>query len=436
VSTGRERGLREAHAHLGALAEWLATPTMAGCSSIGECLAMIGDAAGRAAPGAWVRFLGARPEAWAERRWPTRAELESAAAGRPCIVKSFDHHNAVANGAALERAGLRAGDRVPPHGEVVADDRGEATGVLLEQAASAAWQAAPAMTDGARSEGIRAALAHLKGLGFNEVHDMLSQAWLGPLLAEMDDAGELGMRVWMYAPVEDAGAFVERPWERENVRLAGLKAFADGTLNSRTAYMLHAYEEPAHDRHAPAGEWRGKALMTPAQLDESLARARSMGVGLAVHAIGDGAVRMVLDARGRAGEFPERTPGGFPSLRIEHAEHVDERDVARFARMGVACSVQACHLLYDVEALTRYLPHRLERVLPLRELIGAGCAPGELLWFGSDTPIVPADPADSVWAAVERRRRDDPAAARIGPGQAVTEAEAWRCFGGGGRVIR
>jgi predicted amidohydrolase YtcJ len=89
-------------------------------------------------------------------------------------------------------------------------------------------------------------------------------------------------------------------------------------------------------------------------------------------------------------------------------------------------SVQPCHLLADVEALRRHLPHRLERVLPLRELIDSGCRPGELLWFGSDVPIVRPDPADSIRAAVRRSRDGDEVA--IAPEQAITDAEAWAAF--------
>lgn len=422
-------GAREAHAHLWALGEALVTPSVDACRSVEECLEVVAARAGATRAGGWIRLRGARPEGWAEHRWPTRAEIDGASGGHPCVVKSFDHHHAVAGSAALRAAGLRAGQRVGTHGEVVADAHGEATGLLREQAAWAVWEACPAPSATERTAGARAALEHLRALGFDEVHDLLTPAWMGPVLASLHDSGELPMRVRLYAALDERGAFSERPWERETVRLAGLKVFADGTLNARTAYSLHPYREPVDDRHAPDGDWHGSALMTPGELDGALACARALGLGLAVHAIGDGAVRMVLDARERAGSMPERTPGGFPALRVEHAELVDEADIGRFAKMGVTCSVQPCHLLYDVEALTRYLPHRLERVLPLRELIDAGCVPGELLWFGSDVPIVPADPRDSVHAAVERGRRGAPESARIAPAQAISEADAWRCFG-------
>ncbi|MEO0716499.1 MAG: amidohydrolase family protein, partial [Planctomycetota bacterium] len=119
------------------------------------------------------------------------------------------------------------------------------------------------------------------------------------------------------------------------------------------------------------------------------------------------------------------------SFRVEHAELLDESDVPRFAAMDVVCSVQPCHLLTDIEALRRLVPDRLDRVLPFRELIDAGCAPGELLWFGSDAPIVHPEPQDSIDAATLRRRPGMPEADAIALGQALTESEAWAAFARG-----
>lgn len=416
--------LREAHAHVGALGEALATPTLADCTSVEECLERIRLEAGRAGPGEWLRMASARIEGWREARWPTIRELDGAAGGRACVVMSFDHHEGVANTAALAGAGLAPGVEVPPHGVVCADELGRPTGRLLEQAAWAAWSGAPAPSEGERRGFVAAALEHLAGLGYREVHDMLSEAWLGPVLAEMEGNGELALDVWLYAPVAIAERVAgDRALESGRVRFAGLKCFADGTLNGRTAFMTTAYRG-ADGREGTCGQ----LMMSDGELDAALGAARALGVGLAVHAIGDGAVRRVLDARERTGRTGVLAPNGTPELRIEHCELIDRADVARFAGLGVVCSVQPCHLLVDVEALTRYLPHRLDRVFPLRELIDAGCRPGELLWFGSDAPIVGADPRDSITAACTRRRPGAPRGEAIGWGQRLSETEAWAGF--------
>ena len=159
----------------------------------------------------------------------------------------------------------------------------------------------------------------------------------------------------------------------------------------------------------------------------------SIRAGIAVHAIGDGAVRTVLDAVEACAGGTD--PGGIPGLnavRIEHAQFVDETDIPRFARLGVVCSPQPCHLLTDIEAIERLMPHRADRAFPLRDLCNAytesGTDPAHWVWLGSDAPVVPPDPFDNITAATLRTRapaQGTPAAARIAPAQALDEAFTW-----------
>ena len=433
--------LREAHAHVAAHGREMSQLNLVACPSRVECLDLLRQETARLdrskEPG-WLVATGARVEAWAGAPggpvWPTMAELDAASPRRPCMVQSFDHHACAVNAAALAAAGFTSTSPDPAGGRLVRDAAGDFTGLLLESAYGAVRRAVPEPSREQWKEYLRAAMQDLSRHGFVEVHDLLSPRWLGPVLAELDAAGELPMSVWLYPLVEDLGAVAasRNGWERGRVRLAGGKVFADGTLNSRTAWMLEPYAD------ALPGMPHGQAMVSPVQLDAALERTSELGVGLAVHAIGDGAVRAVLDAfarshvtrlRRNSHGVREAPGGGVPALRVEHAELVDAADVPRFAELGVVCSVQPCHLLYDIEALTKGQPGRLDRVLPLRELERSGCRPGELMWFGSDVPIVRPHPEDSIRAAVKRRRADAPEGAAIGPGQAISEAEAWRAFG-------
>ena len=414
------RNFREAHAHLHSLGESLELVSLADCRDVAHCLGRIAAAAANPCDtdDGWLRFSSARVQAWAEQRWPTLDELDATTGDRPCVIMSFDHHAAAANSAALAAAGLAPGQRVAPAGEVIADPRtGRPTGLLLEYAAYRVWEASPAPTPARQQARVAAALSHLAVLGYEEVHDLHSQPWLGPLLHTMEAAGQLNLRATLYPPFAALAqvAADRASWESGNIRLGGGKVFADGTLNSRTACMLHRYAEPMPNLP------RGQAMHSPMALDAMVQQADAHGLPLAFHAIGDCAVRMVLDTI----ENNRPRTGGY---RVEHAEIIDRTDVPRFAKLGVIASVQPCHLLADVEALARFVPHRLDRVLPLRELIDSGCKPGELLWFGSDVPIVDADPADSIRAAVDRRRHGAAPGDAIAPEQAITQAEAWSCF--------
>lgn len=433
------RHLREAHAHLAAYGHALSLPSLESCASLRECLDRVRHAAAEARSAArgtppFLRFMSARPEGWPEARWPTRRELDEAVGpDLPVVILSFDYHAAAANSAALAAADLRAGVPVPPNGVVCADADGLPTGLLLEEAARAAWSAAPEPTYDERRGHVRAAVESLAAMGYREVHDLLSPPELGPILAELERSGGLPLRVYLYPPAGQLEQIASgrAAWESSAVRLAGGKLFADGTLNSRTALVLHDYRDPM------PGLPRGKAMLDSEEITAAAVAAGRLGLGLAVHAIGDAAVRMTLDAYERALQSPDARSGAAPShLRIEHCELIDEADVPRFAALGVVCSVQPCHLLADIEALARYLPHRLGRVLPLRELIDSGCRPGGPaeagvaggLWFGSDVPIVRADPTDSILAATQRRRAGMPEGGAIAPEQRITEAEAWAAF--------
>jgi predicted amidohydrolase YtcJ len=442
----RPARLREAHAHIAQHGRARAYVDLSDCPTAADALARLAARAddladarndpnsGETSPGSaspssaspgsdWLVATGARPESWPDTsgQWPALARLEDAVRGRPACVWCFDYHAILASGAAMRAAGLcdANGNATPdPAGGVIARNAsGRATGVLLERAALALWDRVPEPTPEQYRDHVRAALADLASHGFVEVHDLKAQPWLGPMLGEMDRAGELSQTIWLYPLLDDAEAIARdaHRWQTDRVRLAGAKVFLDGTLNSRTAWMTEPFADglPEHPCGTP--------MFTPREIEDAVRRADALGLPLAMHAIGDMAVRAGLDAIERV---RPRTRG----FRIEHAELVHERDVARFASLGVVCSVQPCHLLYDIEALRRAVPDRLDRVLPLVELERAGCRAGELLWFGSDVPIVRPHPEDSVLAATARRRGGMPAHEAINPGQAIDERAAWACF--------
>ena len=416
-------GLREAHVHLAMHGRALSMLHLHAVGSVGECLSVVGEAASRPhLPGSWMLGVQLRPEGWVDPRWPTMRELDEVCPNRPCCLMSFDHHSVTVNTHAFHASGFTPTSADPEAGMIVRNGEGRATGVLLESAAKAAWYAAPEPRPDERKQHVRLAIHDLAALGFVEVHDLLSPDWLGPTLAEMDAEEPLSMRIGLFAPLDrlaiqhDSSARWSRPGR---IELLGGKVFADGTLNSRTAWMLHPYREPL------AGYPLGKPLVTLESVAAAIVACNRRGLGLAAHAIGDGAVRCVLDAAERV--RPSPASGG--RLRIEHAELIDAADVPRFAQLGVVASVQPCHLLTDIEVLNRELPDRLDRVFPLRELVDSGCSPAaDLLLFGSDTPIVRPNPEDSVQAAVHRRRIGQPIHEAIGIGQALTPAECLAAF--------
>jgi len=467
------RGLREAHAHVLAFGKAKAALALWQCGSRAEVLGLI---AARAAEmdrdtveaSQWLIAVGARPAAWAEvdkeitnhdaarhGAWPTLEEIDSASPNRPCLLMSFDHHSGIANTRGLLASGLHARSADPAGGVLVRDEAGRFTGVLLESAFGRVRGSVPEPTRAEMKAYLVDALADFAKMGFGEVHDLLTPPMVPELLHELEADGKLTQTVWMYVPLDvdapglglstkgidiESHAARRESFESKQVRLAGGKVFADGTLNATTAWMRAPYANGLADHPC------GTALVSVESLRNSLRRCWSLGIGLAVHAIGDGAVRAVVEATEAelaAGNeaWQSVREAGLPPVRIEHAEVVDAGDVPRIAalwrRIGLVVSVQPCHLLYDIEVLEKQLPDRLDRVLPLRALIDAGVTPGEGLWFGSDAPIVRPEPKDSLIAAIARRREDGSVGGSVGGGpsgaiaeeEAITLEEAVKCFG-------
>ncbi|MFN9992691.1 MAG: amidohydrolase [Phycisphaerales bacterium] len=416
--------MREAHAHIPMFGREISQLSLSNARSRDECLAMLRDHARELEaidPGCtrWLLANAARVNAWTDPRWPTRAELDAICPARPLCAMSFDHHALIANTAAFMKAGIEDHTPAPAGGVIERDSSGRPTGLLLESASWLVRGAIPELSPQERRAAVRAALDHLAALGFTEVHDMLAPEWLGPILAELDRNGELPMRVDIYPLVENLPAVLasRSQWESASVRLAGGKLFSDGTLNSKTAWLIDSYADPMPDHP------HGTPLLTIERMADAFDQCQRAGIGCAVHAIGDGAVRACLDAHRLS---PCR-------LRIEHCELIHPEDLPRFASQGVIASVQPCHLLYDIEVLDRELSHLESRVLPIRSLIQSGLKPGSSILFGSDVPIVRPNPEDSIEAAVHRRRvAHGPAGGpsrAINPSEAIDEATARACFG-------
>lgn len=411
--------LREAHAHVAQLGRALRSIDLADCSSPREMLDAIADGV-RASPGgpaAQVTAYSARPESWGPPRWPTLEQLDSVTGRTPALIWCFDYHALMANSAMLALAGIEDDSPDPPGGIIERDDMWRLTGVVYERAALQVWESLPELSWGDRQRDFVEGQHSLEA-DFAEIHDLKSQVWLGPMLDGLLQYGHtLNARFVLFPSLGDIDEVLKdrEEWEGQHVRLGGAKIFVDGTLNSRTAWMLEPYADGRPD--SPCGT----PMMSPREIEDAVRKCDDLGLPLAAHAIGDAAVRAVLDA---VESVRPRTPG----FRIEHAEVIDPADIARFFKLGVIASVQPCHLLYDVEALRKALPHRLHRVLPLRDLIDAGSVPGETLLFGSDVPIVPADPEDSILAATTRRRDEMDPTLAIAPEQAISLDEAWECF--------
>ncbi len=374
-------GFTDAHVHF---LEWslaLGRLDLGSTRSHAEVVA----AAAAAAPEAGGWLLGA---GWRSAHWPAgdpaphRRALDEACGDRPVLLWAHDHHTAWLSSAALA---------LLPHGDapvVERDADGEPSGVLRE---TAAWDAAAAIPppgeralDAAVARGLRE--AHARGV--TGVHDFQREHGLAAW-QRLNAARQLTLRVWASLPVERLDEIIRLGLRTglgdEWLRIGPVKAFADGTLGSRTASMLEPFADGG----------RGEALLSTEELTAIAGRTADAGLDLAVHAIGDAANRSVLDALAATRERWE--PRGLRP-RVEHAQLLHPGDLRRFAELGVTASMQPSHAPSDRSVAETAWGARCAGAYA----IGSLAANGAPLCFGSDAPIEPLDPLAGVTAAATR----------------------------------
>jgi predicted amidohydrolase YtcJ len=337
------------------------------------------------------------------------------AGGRPVCLFSHDHHAVWASTPALELAGIRRDTPDPPGGRIVREADGAPSGILLE----AAGQPIRDLVDRPSLETSVAALREgqrtLSPLGLTALHNF-EAARARAALEILDAAGELRLRVFAGLARDELEAAVRlglrTGFGNERLRIGLLKLFADGALGSGTAAMLAPYEDRPDDR--------GIATIELPELAGLIRQARDAGIGVATHAIGDAAVRTVLDA---AETVRDDSDGQGQILRVEHAQLVHPDDVPRFGRLGVVASMQPVHATTDMRTADRRWGARCGTAYAWRALRDAGAH----LAFGTDCPVEPADPLKGVHAAVTRQRDGRPAAGWY-PEQRLTVAEAIHAY--------
>ncbi len=387
-------GWGDAHVHFVWWAQQMRRIDLSATSSVDEALAAV-DAHARGLPeGRWI--LGGRFDKNRWGRWPTAAELDPVSHGHPAALRSRDGHSRWLNSRAIELADIRAGTPVPAGGVVEVDARGEPTGVLMENANALVDRVLPQPDADEMYELALAGQREAWARGITLIGDLDNFTNRVPLDAfeRMRARGELGIRVHQglpFARLDEAIALGLRTgFGDEILRIGPLKIFTDGALGSQTAALEEPYAE---------SDGRGVLTIEPVPLAERVATAAAAGISVAIHAIGDRAVHVALDAI-------EPTRRTHPHLRqrIEYVQLVRADDLGRFGALGIVASMQPIHATSDRDLADRYWgSERVVRAYPWRTLRDGGAT----LAFGSDAPVEPIDPLLGIHAAVTRMRPGD-----------------------------
>ena len=367
-------------------------------------------------PGTWMLNGDWDHEHWGG-ELPTRAWIDPVTPEHPVWINRLDGHMALANSQALRAAGIDARTRDVEGGEIVRDAHGHPTGVFKDNAMALVARAVPAPSDAALDRALDAATAHVAAQGVTAVHHMGFWEDL-PVFERGRRDQRLRTRVYAAVPLathERLAAHVAEHGRGDDwFRIGLLKAFVDGSLGSHTAAMLEPYRDSPGDR--------GLFVTDP---DTMLARVRAAdaaGMQLAIHAIGDRAIRTQLDVFAAVlAEHGARDR----RWRIEHAQHLHPSDIARFAPLGVIASMQPYHAIDDGRWAEKVIgAERAQYTYAFRSLVDAGAT----VAFGSDWFVAPPTPLEGIYAAVTRRTLDGAHPGGWVPAQKLTLEQALRAY--------
>ncbi|HKW67629.1 MAG TPA: amidohydrolase [Terriglobales bacterium] len=387
-------GLEDAHIHVSGIGAELERLNLRGLTKA-QILKKVAQAVRSSTPGAWIRGEGWDQGFWHPAIFPTAQDLDSVSGGHPVVLNRIDGHSTWVNSKVLALAKISRDTRDPEGGQILRNAAGEPTGMLVDNAQELIRAVIPRPSHADVERQIRAALQQFTRWGLTSVQDAAVDLDTIAIYKNLLQRGELPVRVYVMAEGEQARKHYlatgpELDLGDGMLAVRSFKLFADGALGSRGAELTEPYAD-AHGEH-------GLELIKDADLDRIIRAARQKGFQVNTHAIGDRAVRRVLDAYQRAGVTAQER------FRVEHASMISDKDLPRFVQLGVIASIQPVFVgEYSRWAEDRVGPSRVHWVLRTRDLLKAGA----LVAAGTDYPASDSgSPIDNLYCAVTRRGAD------------------------------
>ncbi len=406
-------GLIDAHGHVQSYGATINEVDLIGTRSVDQALARIAAFAEANPDRPWITGRGWNQELWDRKAFPTASDLDRIVSHRPVYLRRVDGHAAWVNTRALTIAGIDRETVSPPGGKIHRDADGKANGILVDDAMPLVANKMPVPDGLGLLEDILRGLNNLASVGLTQVHDAgisLAEVRAYETLERLD-----ALPVRVYAMLD--GIEVVRRYGKPRIGADGrlvvrsMKLVADGALGSRGA----ALETDYSDEPGNAG-----LLITDKQaLETAIGEARRMGYQVNVHAIGDKANRVVLDA------FEAVGVAASERHRNEHAQIVSPNDIPRFVDVGIVPSMQPTHATSDKNMAARRLGHdRLAGAYAWRTFLEQGSR----IAAGSDFPVESANPFWGFYAAVTRQDLDGNPLGGWLAEQKMTREETFRAF--------
>src|SRR5258705_7796671 len=414
-------GFNDSHVHFvdGGLS--LDSVQLNDASSAAEFARRIGEQAGKTPKGEWVTSGDWDETKWTPAAMPTKELIDPLTPDTPVFVSRYDGHMALANSVTLRLARITAQTPDPPGGVIVHDAQGNPTGALKDAAMDYVYKIAPPLSHDARLRAVKRALAHAASLGVTSVQHMnpeyadiavysellereelTTRIYAAPLIPGVDDQVKIGVRHAFGSPL---------------LRIGALKAYADGSLGSSTAYFFEPFSNQPDNRGLLSDEMHPMSLMR-----DRMMKADAAGLQICTHAIGDQGISIILDLYSEVVKAHGESDRRF---RVVHAQHMAANDFDRFAQFHLIASMQPYHAIDDGRwAEERIGRDRASRTYAFRTFLNHGVR----LAFGTDWNVAPLNPMLGLYAAVTRATLDGRNPNGWFPEQKLTIGEAVEAY--------
>ena len=387
-------GLIDAHGHVMGVGQSAMQLDLVGTSSLQDLQQRLRSYAAANPDAPWIVGRGWNQELWPNKRFPTAADLDAVVPDRPVILERVDGHASVVNSVALKAAAITAATANPTGGEIIRDDRGNATGLLIDSAAQLVASKVPPPSPEQRAAALAKAQQALLASGLTAVADMGTSVEDWETMHRAGMNGQLHLRIISYAAGVEPMKVIQAPtgWLfGDRLRMAGVKIYGDGALGSRGAWLKRPY--------ADKPDTSGLRFESDEEMFALARQAAEAGFQPAIHAIGDAANAQAITVYERLAKlYP-----GDRRWRIEHAQVIDPVDIPRLAKAGIIASMQPVHQTSDrLMAEARLGPDRLAGAYAWQSILKSGAR----LAFGSDFPVESPNPFHGLSAAISRQDRN------------------------------
>jgi len=412
-------GLIDAHGHISSHGQALASVDLVGVTSEQQAAQRVAQFLQQRPDSEWVQGRGWNQVLWPGKAFPAKASLDAVSDNRAVVLGRVDGHALWVNSRALALAGITAETPDPDGGQIVRDDEGQPTGVLIDNAMDQLVAVMPRPSVEQLAELQYTALEDLASYGLTAVHDAGIPASEVQAYQTLQRAGRLPVRVYAMLDVRDpandrylnAGPSVD---EAHMLDIRSVKISADGALGSRGAALFEDYSDGPGNR--------GLLLHTPESLEHHMNRAVAAGFQVNTHAIGDLANARVLDLYER---LNSDSKSAALRHRVEHAQILRPQDIARFPALSVIASVQPVHATSDKNmAGDRLGDGRLKGAYAWQSLLDSGAR----MAGGSDFPVESPNPFFGLYAAVTRQGQDGEPPGGWMPDQKMSRQDALALF--------